>query len=97
MRVISQDGADDFLYVNLVFYVTDDGKIKVTEEPVFKLDDESCKMIAKYSSKEKAMKAMEILRERYLEFANSTNMKDVYEFLNNQKTFRFPPDDEVST
>lgn len=95
MRVISQDGRAVFLLENLVFYVTDDGKIKATEEPVFKLDDESCKMIAEYSSKEKAMKAMEMLRERYLEFAHSTNMKDVYEFLNNQKTFRFPPDDEV--
>lgn len=95
MRVISQDGLDDFLCANLVFYITDDGKIKVTEEPVFKIDDESCRMIAEYSSKEKAMKAMEMLREKYLEFANSTNMKDVYEFLNNQKTFRFPADDEV--
>ena len=57
--------------------------------------DKECLILGKYSTKEKALKAMELLREAYLKFAHATNNDSFYAFFDNPKVFRFPADDEV--
>ena len=52
-------------------------------------------IMAKYSSREKALKVMELLREAYLKFAHATNDDSFYTFFDNPKVFLFPADDEV--
>lgn len=63
MRVISQDGRLDFPYENSVVF------IPPREETIVRAqmtgDDESARM-AQYSTKEKAKKAMEMLRDSYI-------------------------------
>ena len=63
MRVISQDGRLDFPYENSAVF------IPPREATIVRLqmtgDDESA-MMAQYSTKEKAKKAMEMLRDAYI-------------------------------
>lgn len=95
MRVISQDGYTDIPYEGFVFSATDDWKIKVAKDVVYTTGLGKVRVIAEYSSIEKAMKVMELLRETYLKFAHATNENSFYEFFDNPKVFRFPADDEV--
>lgn len=62
MRVISQDGRLDFPYEKSVVFITprDASEIRIQA-----LGDDDDGMIAKYSTEEKAKKAMEMLREAY--------------------------------
>lgn len=64
MRVISQDGSLDYPYENsVVFFDT----IHYGENAVVAqiIGDTEIAMLGKYSTKEKAIKAMEMLREHY--------------------------------
>ena len=95
MRVISQDGYTDIPYEDFVFGATDDWKIKVAKDVVYNTGQGKLRVIAEYSSREKALKVMELLREAYLKFAQATNNDSFYAFFDNPKVFRFPADDEV--
>lgn len=66
MRVISQDGYTDIPYEDFVFSATDDWKIKVAKDVVYTTGQGKLRVIAEYSSREKALKAMELLREAYI-------------------------------
>ena len=95
MRVISQDGYTDIPYEDFVFSATDDWKIKVAKDVVYITGQGKLRVIAEYSSREKVLKVMELLREAYLKFAHATNDNSFYTFFDNPKVFRFPADDEV--
>lgn len=91
MRVISQDGYTDIPYEDFVFSATDDWKIKVAKDVVYITGQGKLRAIAEYSSREKALKAMELLREAWL--AESVEFENG--FYHKNCVFRFPADDEV--
>lgn len=95
MRVISQDGTIDVPYENFVFSILNSGggnygivAVKNAAEPpeVFMNS-----LIATYSAKEKAIKAMEMLREAWIngtvEFEDGIYHRNI--------VFQFPQDDEI--
>ena len=92
MRVISQDRSTDYPYDKSVVFLDpyNENNVKIQLA-----GDKECFMIGKYSTKEKALKVMELLREAYLKFAHATNNDSFYAFFDNPKVFRFPADDEV--
>lgn len=65
MRIISQNGNVDLPYEKFVFGITKDNKIACCRECVAPPYEIYNGTIAEYSSKEKALKAMEMLREQY--------------------------------
>ena len=66
MRIISQNGNVDLPYEKFVFGITKDNKIACCRECVARPYEIYNGIIAEYSSKEKALKAMEMLREAYI-------------------------------
>ena len=62
MRVISQDGRLDFPYENSVIFIN---HLDASEVRIVAIGDDDDVMIAKYSTEEKAKKAMEMLRDAY--------------------------------
>ena len=97
MRVISQDGTIDIPYENFTFCITLDNRIISNRNLVASPQEILQGTMAEYSSRKKALKVMEMLRETYLKFAYATNNDSFYEFFDNTKVFRFPADDEVET
>lgn len=95
MRVISQDGTIDVPYENFVFGITLDNYISAVMDTAVRPTEVVNGIMAKYSSREKALKVMELLREAYLKFAHATNDDSFYTFFDNPKVFQFPADDEV--
>lgn len=63
MRIISQDGMIDMSYEHFSFAISMDNCIVCSKIP--KASPSEISAIAEYSSKEKALKAMEMLREAY--------------------------------
>lgn len=85
MRVISQDGTKDFPYESSsvsIYGGCVNGRIYVRMQSCGGYDDSVD--AADYSTKEKAIKAMEMLRETY-RFYNDTD----------NAIFYFPQDDEI--
>jgi hypothetical protein len=66
MRVISQDGTIDVPYEKFIFYIAVDNSIIATKDFNEAPDVLFSGRIAKYSIREKALKAMELLRETYI-------------------------------
>nr|DAI20886.1 MAG TPA: hypothetical protein [Bacteriophage sp.] len=95
MRVISQDRTIDVPYENFVFGITLDNYISAVMDTAVRPIEVVNGIMAKYSSREKALKVMELLRESYLKFAHATNNDSFYTFFDNPKVFQFPADDEV--
>ena len=62
MRVISQDGKLDFPYENSVVFIS---LVDASEIRIVAIGDDDNVVIAKYSTEEKAKKAMEMLRIAY--------------------------------
>lgn len=105
MRVISQDGRLDFPYENSVVF------IHPREKNIVQLQmtgDYESTMMAQYSTKEKAKKAMEMLRvayennEFYHHTANSEHFVEVCNVLseeqfkkNTSEYFQFPAEGEL--
>ena len=87
MRIISQNGTIDVPYEMAIVYVE-------YENIIAKVGDERYAM-GNYSTEEKAVKSMEMLREKYLLYKSATNEKSFYEFFDNPKVFQFPQDDEM--
>lgn len=65
MRVISQDGMQDIPYEKFVFSITKDNRIVATISCTAPPTEMYMSTIAKYSTREKAMKAMEMSRSAY--------------------------------
>lgn len=63
MRIISQDGEFDLPYEETTFQVFDDGRIAAFS--LSDLDSNTLITMAKYSTKEKAIKTMEMCRKQY--------------------------------
>lgn len=95
MRVISQDRTIDVPYENFAFGITLDNYISAVMDTAVRPTEVVNGIMAKYSSREKALKVMELLREAYLKFAHATNDDSFYTFFDNPKVFLFPTDDEV--
>lgn len=91
MRVISQDGTIDVPYENFVFGITLDNYISAVMDTAVRPTEVMNGIMAKYSSREKALKAMELLREAWL--AESVEFENG--FYHKNCVFQFPADDEV--
>ena len=95
MRVISQDGTIDIPYESVIIqrfrreiYFLNKNLIGV-EQLVNDMD------IATYSTEEKAQKAMEMLRNNYLEFMTEATPDGNGFCFNQPKVFQFPKDEDV--
>ena len=108
MRIISQNGNVDLPYEKFVFGITKDNKIACCRECVAPPYEIYNGIIAEYSSKEKALKAMEMLREQHekVTFLKTIiNTEKGTSFVRGlsgtefdkmtQNYFQFPKDDEV--
>lgn len=108
MRIISQNGNVDLPYEKFVFGITKDNKIACCRECVAPPYEIYNGIIAEYSSKEKALKAMEMLREHHEKvaflktiintekgapFVRGLSENDFDKMTRNY--FQFPKDDEV--
>ena len=63
MRVISQNGVVDAPYENFVFSITKDNYIVATRDSIGRPSEIASGVMAKYSTQEKAEKAMQLLHE----------------------------------
>ena len=99
MRVISQNGMMDFPYeISTIFiYPRIENVIAIQSA-----GDSEFSIIGRYSSKEKAIKAMEMLREKYLQYISLQGGESAFAqavFQPNYwvlpKVFQFPQDDEI--
>lgn len=87
MRVISQDGTIDVPY-EISSLIMASGKYEDVEHAAIYCHNSSTAMgtkMAEYGSKEKAKKAMEMLREEYQKYASQNYMK----------VFQFPAEEEL--
>lgn len=86
MRIISQDSRIDLPYNRIMLCVEE---VLVTAR-----NDGKQYLIGKYSTEEKAIKAMEMCREKYLSrTVNGYYVQPNYWVL--PKVFQFPADDEI--
>ena len=109
MRVISQNGRIDipYDYFSLSMSCAKIASGKVEDRNVFSivchnLSSPNGTKLAKYSTKEKAIKAMEMLREKYLQYISlqggeSALSQAVFQpnYWVLPKVFQFPQDDEI--
>ena len=82
MRVISQDGMQDIPYKKFVFSITKDNRIVAPIGCTAPPTELFMSSVAKYSTQEKAMKAMEMLRSAY------TGMPVVFQNIEPSEKFR---------
>lgn len=93
MRIISQDGRFDLPYELVVVSIDTVDKMTIIAYAVNSDDSEIWKL-AEYSTKEKAVKVMEMLRTEYGSYRTvEGNM--FYSAFDYPKVFRFPHDSEV--
>lgn len=108
MRVISQNGTMDFPYDNSLVFLHESCIKGNTCVEIQLCGDTEIDIVAEYSTEEKAVKAMEMLRETYNnnEFYHCTSTTNTFQetmgLLSNEKIkevtseyFRFPHDDEI--
>lgn len=89
MRIISQDGTLDVPYENTVLY-QDEKEIMCIFEGIY-----IGRKLAQYCTTEKAEKAMEMLREKYKDFARATDKSHFFTMFDYPKVFQFPKDEDV--
>lgn len=99
MRIISQDGIFDIPYEQAVVARLDE---KVITYPLYDLESTDYIQLASYSTEEKAIKAMEMCRKKYL---SRMELEGGYDIVNGcyvqpnywvlPKVFQFPVDEEV--
>lgn len=82
MRIISQGSYADLPYEKTSFCLDDNHIIARCDEKEY--------LMGVYSSEEKAIKAMEMCREKYQDFLAKGNC-----MLDHPKVFQFPADDEI--
>lgn len=108
MRVISQDGTMDFPYDNSLVFLHKNSAKRNTCVEIQLYGGTEIDAAAEYSTKEKALKAMEMLREAYNnnEFYHRTATTNTFQesmgILSSEKFkevtseyFQFPQDDEI--
>ncbi len=108
MRVISQNGTMDFPYDNSLVFLHESCIKGNTCVEIQLCGDTEIDIVAEYSTEEKAVKAMEMLREAYNnnEFYHCTATTNTFQetigLLSSEKFkevtseyFRFPQDDEI--
>lgn len=93
MRIISQNGRVDLPYEQIAVQINNLNKKDIIAYPIH-VAGEPHWTIAKYSTEEKAVKAMEMLRTEYGNYGQARSSEYYFAF-NYPKTFRFPPDSEV--
>lgn len=104
MRIISQDGKGDMPYEKFIFRVH--GNIIVASEDISIFSGNiQRQIVAKYSSEEKAIKALEMLREKYsilksMEIIGIEEIKRVFDDSEEvaelvKPYFKFPKDEEI--
>lgn len=100
MRIISQDKEFDLPYEETTIQVFDNGTVAAFS--LTDLESDAFITMAKYSTGEKAIKAIEMCREKYLsrmkldggyDIVNGCYVQPNYWVL--PKVFRFPADEEV--
>ena len=89
MRIISQDGAIDVPYENVVLY-QERREIMCIFSGIY-----IGEKIAQYSTEEKVKKAMEMLRDKYKDYAKATNKSNFFTMFDYPKVFQFPKDEDV--
>ena len=97
MRIISQNGTIDVPYDYFSLNITT-GKCEDVEYACIychNLSSHKGTKLAEYSSKEKAEKAMEMLREKYKDYARATNKSNFFTMFDYPKVFQFPQDEDV--
>jgi hypothetical protein len=93
MRVISQDGIIDMPYEHICISTSYQNPKEIFAWHILGSDDDDV-CIARYSTEEKAIKAMEMLREEYKKIREYET--DYMGFaLDHPKVFQFPQDDEI--
>lgn len=108
MRVISQNGTMDFPYDNSLVFLYENSIKGNTCVEIQLYGDTEIDTVAEYSTEEKAVKAMEMLREAYNnnEFYHRTATTNTFQeamgILSSEKFkevtseyFQFPQDDEI--
>lgn len=93
MRIISQNGEVDFPYEQFVVAIDATTKTSIPAFPASVADDTYFNL-AEYSTKEKAAKAMEMLRTEYGSYRTAEGNMFYFAF-DYPKVFRFPQDSEV--
>ena len=96
MRIISQDGRFDLPYELVAILMHNIHQEQVIAKPIANTTKIYCVM-GEYSKKEKAEKAMEMLRTEYGNYQQAIGRNGqllAYSF-NYPKVFRFPQDSEV--
>lgn len=88
MRIISQDKEFDLPYEETTIQAFEDGTVAAFS--LTYLESAASITMAEYSTKEKAIKAMEMCREKYQGFFTKGNC-----MFDHPKVFRFPADDEI--
>ena len=92
MRVISQDGTVDVPYERYTVFIYKDEYLNIYHIAC-DCGEPSCRRIAKYSTEEKAKKAMEKLRETYTN--RNTVASIYYSNFDPPKVFQFPKEEEL--
>ena len=90
MRIISQNGAIDVPYE--MSAIRNDDKLIIL---CMVVETGKGSVIATYSTSEKAQKAMEMLREKYKDYARATNKSNFFTMFDYPKVFQFPQDEDV--
>lgn len=85
MRVISQDGTIDLPYEQVIIQCFKKN-IYFLNKNLIGVEQLICdRVVAKYSTEEKAKKAMELLRNKYMEYTSTNYLK----------VFQFPAEEEL--
>ena len=95
MRLISQNGEIDVPYEQCVIQRFKE-KIYFLNKNLTGVEQLVCDIeMASYSSEEKAEKAMEMLREKYKDYAKATNKSNFFTMFDYPKVFQFPQDEDL--
>ena len=90
MRLISQDGKFDIPYDEIVVELFEECVVGRLKEYIGRDI-----ILGSYSTKEKAQKAMEMLRQKYKDYAKATNKSNFFTMFDYPKVFQFPQDEDV--
>ena len=99
MRIISQDNNLDFPYENIAISIGFSGDKKEFYVYAHMINcyemGKRPQKLAIYSTEAKAKKAMEMLREKYKDYARATNKSNFFTMFDYPKVFQFPQDEDV--
>ena len=94
MRIISQNGKVDLPYEFVAISTHNIHQEQVIAEPIANTA-KICYVMGEYSTKEKAEKAMKMLRAEYVNFQETKGINGSYFAFNYPRVFRFPHDSGV--